>query len=726
MKKAILGLTVLLIFSHCICFGEDSQNAPERRPSVGVGGGYGLNLHSSNFQKLPGVPNCCPKFESGLGGGASFGAYYEHPIFKEFSLGLLGGWTALSGQLSTTEGTTIMYNGKHTDGSFDHTIDGTFSGFNVQPYVAWNVWTSLSVKLGFDFVFLTQKSYSQKETISNPSDGGTFLDSLGHNTFSRTRNQFSGEIPNASSLLPSITLAVNYSFPLTKKGDFFVVPELNYSYGLSKIADGVDWSISSLRMGVSVKYIIPERKPIREDLKQFEKIDTIKQERPQDQEQIFAFGQPKLKRDTVTRDLVRTITETVSRTDTVFFKKHFILLAQVALVGVDSTGKELPEPLFTVEEFQATKMFPQLNYVFFDENSAVISDRYLKLKKADAESFSMNSLYALNRLDLYYHLLNIIGYRLKMQPDANITLTGCNSGENDEKSNLDLSRSRAESVRKYFVDNWGIDSARINIATRNLPDKPSIPVVEPEKQAENRRVELSFSNIEIGKPLTITDTVRTISPPLSRLKPTVKAEAGLDEWSIVVYQGRRRIKEFTGKDSIATSYDWQIEEAKDVIPILQAPLEYTINVKDKDKQTYSMPSGRVQIKQVTIEKKRSSQIIVDKQIDEFDLILFDFDKADLSAANKEIILNQIKPRIKPESKVEIVGYTDQLGEADHNKTLSLQRAKAVAKLLDIPDAFILGIGSEKLLHDNNHPEGRFLCRTVKIKIETPVDKTRND
>ncbi|MFW5702255.1 MAG: OmpA family protein, partial [Bacteroidota bacterium] len=68
----------------------------------------------------------------------------------------------------------------------------------------------------------------------------------------------------------------------------------------------------------------------------------------------------------------------------------------------------------------------------------------------------------------------------------------------------------------------------------------------------------------------------------------------------------------------------------------------------------------------------------------------------------------------------IYGYTDRIGEEDVNKRISERRAQAVARRLRIPDAKVEGLGESDLLFDNELPEGRFYCRTVRIIIETSV------
>ena len=105
------------------------------------------------------------------------------------------------------------------------------------------------------------------------------------------------------------------------------------------------------------------------------------------------------------------------------------------------------------------------------------------------------------------------------------------------------------------------------------------------------------------------------------------------------------------------------------------------------------------------------------------LILFDFDKATISARNKAVI-DELKSSITPKSKVQILGYTDQLGDPEHNQKLSEDRADAVRKAfgdaLNGIDVTTKGLGSTEPLYPNDTPEGRFYSRTVVVVISTPV------
>ena len=151
---------------------------------------------------------------------------------------------------------------------------------------------------------------------------------------------------------------------------------------------------------------------------------------------------------------------------------------------------------------------------------------------------------------------------------------------------------------------------------------------------------------------------------------------------------------------------------------MDKPLDYVLTAVDTKNQSARSKSGTIEIEQITVQKKRE-QGLIDKQIDNYSLILFDFDKSDVSSANKEII-NFIKSRLKTDSKVEITGYTDRTGEADYNKRLSERRASTVSNELKHSGSTFKGLGEDILIYDNDFPEGRFYCRTINIRVESEV------
>jgi outer membrane protein OmpA-like peptidoglycan-associated protein len=363
-----------------------------------------------------------------------------------------------------------------------------------------------------------------------------------------------------------------------------------------------------------------------------------------------------------------------------------------------------------------------LNYVFFDDSSSAIPDRYTRLTPSQTQSFRVEKLFNYETLPTYYHLLNIVGRRLVESPNSTITLVGCNSDEHKEKNNKALSRNRAEHVRDYLRDAWGISEDRMKIESRNLPEKPSF-VTDSDGIAENRRVEIQSDDWNIIQPVLTKDTVTRVTPGLLRFKSMVSADAGVKSWTLATVRDSAPLKQFAGTGSVPQRLDWQLDSTDHVYsPLLTAndsgSMQYALNVKDEVGQQITTALGTIPIEKVTIQKKRSERV-ADKEIDHYSLILFDFDKATLTSANQKIS-EYIREHSPDDATVTITGYTDRMGDDKHNQRLAESRAKQTAKELKVKTESVTGLGKSKLLYDNGLPEGRFYCRTVNIDVEQPV------
>ncbi|MDT8324608.1 MAG: OmpA family protein, partial [Bacteroidota bacterium] len=365
----------------------------------------------------------------------------------------------------------------------------------------------------------------------------------------------------------------------------------------------------------------------------------------------------------------------------------------------------------------SSEMRPLLNYVFFEENSSELPDRYEKLALAETGSFAIRDLKNLDVLDTYYHVLNIVGSRMQQFPEATLQLVGTNSAEGLEAANDQLSRQRAETVRDYLQTAWGIDPSRLSVDARDLPAKPS-NVDELDGIRENRRVELYSSAPEILDPVIIEDTLRSVDPPLIRFRPAVTSDAGVLDWALRVRQGRADLKGFRGRLDPPETVDWDVQSDRENIPRSDEDLRYVLTVTDAAQQVVSSETGTLAVEQITVQKKRRQQL-GDRIIDRYNLILFDFNSEQLGPRNERII-GMIRPRIADNATVTITGYTDRIGETSVNQPLSEGRARAAARALGVPLDRASGRG-ETDMYTNELPEGRFYCRTVTILVETPVE-----
>ena len=78
---------------------------------------------------------------------------------------------------------------------------------------------------------------------------------------------------------------------------------------------------------------------------------------------------------------------------------------------------------------------------------------------------------------------------LQEYPDLRLSIEGHTDSQGDESFNLDLSDRRAASVRRYLVEEFGIDPNRLS--SRGLGEtQPVASNDTPEGRQQNRRVEL--------------------------------------------------------------------------------------------------------------------------------------------------------------------------------------------------------------------------------------------
>lgn len=402
---------------------------------------------------------------------------------------------------------------------------------------------------------------------------------------------------------------------------------------------------------------------------------------------------------------------------------------KIRALGVEANGVEVPVVQIRVDEFLSRQIHPLLNYIFFDDNSAVIPERYIKMTDIGAESFRPERLYNKETLEVYYEVLNVIGHRLKNSTET-ITITGCNANVGPEKGNKDLSMKRAQAVKDYFQNVWKIDPARLNVQARDLPEKSSNSKESPlEAEAENRRVEITGA-WSVIQPVFIQDTLREATPPIIRFYSKVETKDETpQQWSIAIKQRQKALRNpISAAGNIRPVVDWKINKEKNNIPLDTLPMTYELEVRYPTLPNLKSKRMSVPVQQITIQKKKRERAN-DVEKDRYSMILFPFGSAKVEDGNAKIVeFIKSEKRLKPESSVTITGYTDIIGTDQANLKISTDRAKAVQASLGLDKAGAVreikveGRGKQKpLLYENNElPEARFYCRTVVVEVKNPA------
>lgn len=376
----------------------------------------------------------------------------------------------------------------------------------------------------------------------------------------------------------------------------------------------------------------------------------------------------------------------------------------------------------TIEEVTTIDSAPLLNYVFFEAGQSELSGRYtLYDNHTQTEAFTEKALTSV--MDKYNHLLNIIGQRLRQNPDATITLVGCNSNTGQEAGREDLSASRAKSVQAYFRYVWGISPDRMAIESRNLPEAPSTSRIA-EGQAENQRVEIRSTHPAILDTVKSEYVEKISNVPELKLVPKIVAEAGVANWEIQLKAGDAVVGTFKGEGEPAPALSLVLE--KEQLDKIAAAGNIQASLKVTDKEANNLTVEQAGNCPVTFIKRQEQ--LAQKQgykvREQYALILFDYDSAAIKARNKQVV-DRIIGRIKvvPQAAINIVGHTDDIGKEDYNVKLSAKRAQSVRDQFmqaNVPVAYnmeVKGAGPHEPLYDNTGPEGRSFNRTVTIALE---------
>jgi len=663
-------------------------------------------LYTAQFRQLPGIANCCPGFDGGRGTGVMTSLIAEYPWLPYAWLSGQLGYVSLSGELAEQEGignvALIDAQGDTVvqEAEVEHVLRASVSAAVADIGISSRFFGRFSIRVGTNVAVLLSRRFRQYEQLVSPEEFVFAREG------SRRRNEYEGDIPKAPFALLGVGFSVGYTLPIGRTWE--LVPTFHYTFSLTNLSS-VPWKPSALRLGISIlRTLLPPPAPMRDTV--YRRDTTVIAVAGLSQEELALEGR-QMRTDTLAigdRPLYRTtVVERWQRR----IPKVSLLRPTVQIVLPDTATTLL------VEELEQEEAFPLLPYVFFPEGSAELErTRMHLLTPAEGKNFRTETL-PMQTLQVYYHLLNIVGERLQRFPAAELTVTGCVSNVGVELGNRELAQRRAEAVRDYLIRVWRIEPRRIRVQARLLPSVPSNPET-PEGQEENRRVELSSSIPDILAPVFLTETGYVVTPETLLVRSTVEAENSIALWELTVSHGEHTLFSKVGTGSPPQ------EVAVYAVPAILSrgdyPIRAELRVVDAT-HNQGKASSELSFRRLSLRQKRSERIGNERR-ERFALTLFEYDKATLAQEHQRI-LSLVRQRIQPNTRVVIKGYTDRTGDPVYNRKLAEQRCRNVWQGLNlratVPE--IHAIGSDVLLYPNELPEGRAYSRTVHIELITPVD-----
>jgi len=666
----------------------------ERPVRVGLGAGLGSNISNSYIQSFAGS-FLCGIYQKGSAPGTSFFGMAEIPFSEKFSLMPSVGYHDISSAFVTNPFTI--------EHALDITTHDTIPVYRQRNFttsvktvsldalIAFRPFGNLHLAAGGGIAFLATHSYDQTEKLLTTTvvyrDNNLSTHPVNSGTF------------NANSILAVVDVAAGYDFALSPKVNFS--PQIRASLPITPITTTNGWNYRTWSIGgsISLMYAFPTA--------EYETVPPQPIELP-----------PPAPVAEV------TITEPV--------KPRSILRVAVKAVGVTESGEEVQEPVVSIQNVRVTDVAPTLNYLFFDDGSAYIPNRYHSYSNMnDAKSFNPRSLYKFDALGIHYEVLNILGFRMQEKPNSKITLTGTRSlhSAGDSTAASDISLLRAEHAAKYLQDVWGVAPSRIRIKSRALPEQASDDNA-PTGQAENRRIEITTNTTSLLEPVETHRLERTATPPEISFLSNITSDAGIKSEIITIKQSGKVLKTLdalsgtTNGELLWNIGDDNMIEGNDSVT-------WESNIIDSLGQTATI-AGVIRIKKEIHNKTlHVSDTTADKSLERYHLLLFDYSSsAELSSISDEIF-DRIAGSITPDSRVSLIGHTDITGDPNYNEHLSYDRASHASALLSArlrklghqaPQFNLEARGAKDILFDNTNAEGRFLSRTVRITIERDLNK----
>lgn len=648
---------------------SESESLPVR---MGVAGWGTMNLHRGDFTSYDGILEC-GTFEDAETISWMAGYLFEFPLSESFAISpRLHYWKAdgdftapnpIPARIAVDDQTVVPL-------ETEHTLETALDYLSLDILAKFSVAGPLYIAAGPSVGYPTRAAYEQEETIVMPQ-GVTFLNGDATRKIIAGNFDEQGTLATARQLRLAAVGAVGLDIDLAER--LILSPEIGISWGLNDVLTSFPWKVHAIRAGALLSYELSAPST-----------DTIRLAAPD-----VPAPEPML------------ALEAFNRTN----------------------GVQLNYAEVAIAEERGSDLIPLLPNVFFAPNSAALASRY---QRGGVDRSFTEEMADGETLDVYHRLLDIVGSRMLRFPESTITVTGCREPLDDSASTDELSRARASIVKDYLVSRWGIGSDRIDLKVRTLPEQPSNRTVADGRE-ENRRAEISSNDPRILAPVNRRLGGITVKPQQVVVVPTAQfLEA--ESWEVTVRDARGgELFRTTGSGAIPSEIPWPIDPNRvdDLVRRGDDASSVTVEFAATTDEGERITARRdVPVRRTFTSRRLSGEIVRDSLVERTSLIFFDFDSPNISDFNRPV-LDVVRARMRTNSAVEIVGLTDRIGDAEHNRALSQRRAAETSRQIQtriVPEVIRSRGAGEEEVYDNDLPEGRMYNRTVVIETATPIEE----
>ncbi|MDO8952511.1 MAG: outer membrane beta-barrel protein [Draconibacterium sp.] len=416
----------------------------------------------------------------------------------------------------------------------------------------------------------------------------------------------------------------------------------------------------------------------------------------------------------------------------------FVVPENKPVAVIADTLSPLPEVIFTVNspkniptERRVRETFPLRNYVFFNEGSTEIPNRYVLLTKEEVASFKEDQLEVFKpkqltgrsdrQMTVYYNVLNILGDRMQENPSAKVRLTGASL------KGIKKGKAMAESVKEYLVNIFGIDASRINTEGRL---KPRIPAENSgdKTDIDLRREGDTRVSIASESPELLMEFQSGEETPLKPVEITTVQEAPID--SYVSFNTDSSNEAFSSWSMEIADENGKVQNfgpyTKELVTIPGKSIlgtrpegDYKVTMIGKDK------NGNI------VKKETNMHMVLwtppkEEQGMRYSVI-YEFDESKVIPLYEKYLAETVTPKIPNGATVIIHGHTDIIGDEVYNLNLSQERVNDVKTIIENAltkagrndvkfEAQGFGENPDTAEFDNKLPEGRFYNRNVVVDI----------
>lgn len=692
----------IIFWISIISYSSLSQDNDE---FFGVNLNYNYVISSADFQALPGIPNCCPRFDYGYDYNLGVSFFYRSFLSDNWNLQYDFRYLNLSSKFESKESETFGTSNGFIQGEFTHYLEAEIDLLSINPSLAYNYY-NFNFNFGFALSYYLNKRYNQREQITQPFDRGTFLDSMGNDSGNRIRNANSGNLKSSRDFGFSLIPRISYKLPLNKEKSIFLEPTISTEFNLLDISKEMNWSSLNLSAGLSLVFQLDnfneeyfELLPIdsiqplpidsldydnnRELIikNDFDKafnpvylntIDTLVNSISEQSENKYKQGKTLIEYDTIVIKKRLTIRKTKLRYDTIGIDNSQEFLN---ILIKDDKDKNINK--IEIRELILNNYFPILNKIFYEKNQVSISNNFKSVNSSELP---------------YYSIFDTLSNRYK--GSGNKIFLNLIESDGDLISDT----LRLQLLKKFLNEEKGIDYDDIEINYLETNNISKLSIIE-------------INSKDLIEPFEISDTIKKTNFDDLKLHINHNIKSRIDNLNLFVKSDSITILEREYK-TFSNFLEIDIDELIDQIDNTTNSLNFEVIAIANNKQFKSKQNIKVNIN--SIEKNK----ILNKKIEKSNkrtIINFAYNSYELSKENIEL-LAALNESIKVNANVEIIGYTDDIGNPEYNKVLSLQRANEVRKHIKNGNIYVKGEGTNKKYQSLKTLESKIYSRCVEIII----------